>query len=460
MSTSRTSRTSTEVRFRRGLIGTIVVLALACAGLGTASALQGPKLQAAQLDLASAVTAPASLRLVIDEAVAEVAAGDVRVQPTVPHTVSTDGDVVLVHFEQALRFGTRYVVTLAGVRAPAGGVSADLQHDFRTPEATVRWVQRDVSGDGSRDRVVEAAPGGEPAEVLATPHIQDFLSMPEALFTVTLDDGGNATAHIVSLDNSNREDLTLPGTGEISLLEYSGTTVLYTFTSAGDGVPEYDDTLFRLDLSGTHLSDAVVGLDGAPLSVDRLIPIPGTTQVLVHQRSGDLLRLDTSTAEPPVLVASYLELGSLAADAHRVSAADAFGQVIYDLDDGSEERANPAPLGGAVPFIADVIPLSGGRWLERAALPSADFTSFDVSIALDDGVAAASLLAAADTGQVLDFEVSANEQYLLAEISPAGAGSTSDGYGGSPRPLDVTLVMIDLASGDVVGEWPGSHPRL
>ncbi len=460
MSISRTSRTSTDVRFRRGLIGTIVVLALACAGLGTASTLQGPKVQAAQLELATAVTAPASLRLFLDEAVADVAADEVRVEPDVPHTVSTDGDVVLVHFEQALRYGTRYAVNLAGVTARAGGASADLEHSFRTPEAVVRWVQRDTSGDGSGDRVVEAAPGAEPTEVLAMPHIQDFLSLPEALFTVTLNDGGDATAQIVSLDGSNREDLTLPGAGQISLLEYSGTTVLFTFTNAGEGVPEYDDTLFRLDLSGTHLSDVVVGLDGAPMSVDRLIPIPGTTQVLVHQRSGDLLRLDTSTSDAPVLVASYTELGSLAADGHRVSAADAFGQVMYDLDDGSEERVNPSPLGGAVPYIADVIPLSGGRWLERAVLPSADFTSFDPSVALDDGTAATPLLAASGTGGVLDFRVMSNEQYLLAEISPAGADAISDRYGGSPRPLDVTLVMVDLASGEVIGEWPGSHSRF
>lgn len=460
MSTSRPSRTSTEVRFRRGLIGTIVALALACAGLGTASALQGPKLQAAQLDLVAAVAAPASLRLVIDEAVADVAADDVQVTPDVPHTVSTDGDVVLVHFDQALQYGTRYAVTVAGVTAPAGGASADLTHDFRTPAATVRWVQRDPSGDGSGDRIVEAAPGAEPTEVLATPRIQDFLTLPEALFTVTLDDAGLATAQIVSLDGSNREDLTLPGSGQISLLEYSGTTVLYTFTSAGEGVPAYDDTLFRLDLSGTHLSDPVVGLDGTALSVDRLIPIPGTTQVLVHQRSGDLLRLDTSTADPPVLVASYSELGSLAADAHRVSAADAFGQVIYDLDDGTEERVNPTPLGDAIPYIADVVPLSGGRWLERAALPSADFTSFDLSVALDDGTAATPVFAAAGDGRILGFRVTSNEQYVLAEVSPAGTDATSDRYGGSQRPLDVTLVMIDLASGDVVGEWPGSHARL
>jgi hypothetical protein len=478
VSTSPASRISTEAAgrrlqrertvFRRGLIGAIVVLAIACAGLGAASVLQGPRIQGAQLDLAAAVSAPSPLRIVFNEAVAAIDASDVTVTPDVAVTVQGDGDVLLVRFESALEYDTTYRVELAGIAAAAGGVTADLAHEFRTPAFHATWLERSESGD----RIVSASPGSEPATVYSAARIQDFLPLDSgAMLVVTLGDDDASRAAIVATDGSgNEEELLLPGgaPGHIEELELAGTNVLFTFTSAaGDatdsGLPTFDQTLFQLDLTGSHSSDAVARLDGSPMAVDRLIPIPGTMAVLIHTRAGEVLRYDPAAGDPPALVANYLEMIALAGDRHRLSVTDAFGPLIYDFDDGTETRLDPSPIVGtdAVPFIGDVIPVRDGRRIERAVLPSADFTSFDSFVAIDDGAAASLLFRTVDAaGSILGYRMTANDRYLVAEVSPGGDHfETRDGYPAGARPRDVTIVVIDIWAGTVVAEWPGSHAR-
>ena len=277
-------------------------------------------------------------------------------------------------------------------------------------------------------------------------------------------------ASIVATDSTNEERLTLPGgePGRIGLLTLAGTDVLYTFTSLDDqstddpdALPAFDDTLFRLDLTGTHISDPVVGLDGNPLAVDAIQTIPGQTEVLLHSRSADVLSYEPDAGVPPTLLASYTQMGPLASDGKRLAVTDAFGPLLYDLGDGTETRINPSPMAGTdtVPFIADVVPLEGGRFIERAAIPTADGLSFNVILAIDDGKTATPLYETPDgKGTILDYRLTANEQFLVAEVSPGGAfPSTSDGYEVEPRPVDVITVVIDTASGEVVAQWNGSH---
>jgi hypothetical protein len=442
-----------------------MVLVLACAGLGTASVLQGPRVQGAQLDAAAAVVAPASLRFVFNEAVAPIEVADVVVEPELPVTVQNDGDVVLVHFERALDYDTAYSVTISGVTAAAGGVSVDVDHDIRTPAFQPTWLQRAESGD----RILTGSPGGDVTTLFTAARIQDYLQLDaHALLVVTVDGDGDSQASIVAADGSgNAEELTLPGgePGVIELLELVGSNILYTFSSAEpeEGLPQFDQTLFRLDLGGTHISDPVLGVDGSPLAADGIIPVPGTTAALVHTRAGEVLRYDPTTDEPPALVAKYPEMVALAGDRHRLSVKDTFGPLIYDFDDGSETRIEPSPIAGtqAVPFIADVIPVREGRRIERAVLPNADFSSFDSFVAIDDGQQASLLFRTVDPiGSILDYRMTSNDAYLVAEVSPGGDDfSSSDGYGAGARPRDVTIVVIDIWEGAVVAEWPGSHPR-
>lgn len=454
-------------RFRRGLWATIGVLALACAGLGAASVLLGPRLQGGQLDEAAAVGGPAVLRLLVNEAVADLDAGRVAVSPDVPFTVQSDGSVVLVRFERALDYGTRYRVAMSGVSAASGGALADLAYEFDTPGFRAAWLER----AGSGDRILTGGPGQTPEELYRGDRIQDFVELGGALLVVRLDEQGASRADIVATDGSgNREELLLPGApGRLALLTLAGTDVLYTVTTLdpdaalAEGLPAFDDSLFRLDLGGTHISDPVLGLDGDPIAADGLLPVPGSSTVLVHSRAGDVYRFDPTSGTPPTLLAGYSEMTALAADGHRLSVKDAFGPLIYDLDDGSETRIEPSPMEGtvAVPFVADVVPLSGGRWIERAVLPNADFTGFDSFVALDDGAAASVLFRTrAKGGSILGYRVTANERYLIAEVSPGGDSfEAGDGYEADARPRDVTTVLIDLSTGEPAGEWAGSHAR-
>jgi hypothetical protein len=457
-----------QAQFRGRLIATIVVLALACAGLGAASVLQGPRIEGSQLDLSAAVSAPSSLRIVLDERVAPLAEDGATVEPETPMTVQDDGDVVLVQFERPLEYDTTYTVTLAGVRAAAGGVTVDLRHEFHTPPFAPVWVQRSESGD----RILTGALGAEPATLFTAARIQDFLPLGgDALLVVTLDDADASHASIVATDGSgNEEELLLPGgePGRIESLELAGTNVLYTFTSLGSadedsGIPAFDQTLFRLDLTGSHVSEPVAGVAGDPLSVDSIIPVRGTTAALVHTRAAEVLRYDPAGEEPPSLVGEFSEMVALAGDRHRLSVKDSFGPLIYDFDDGSEARINPSPdaATGVVPFIADVVPVRDGYRIERAVVPNEDYSAFESFIAIDDGTSSSVLYRTPEVaGSVVGYRMTANDRYLVAEVGPGGNSfDTSDGYAGQSRPRDVITVVIDIWAGTVVAEWPGSHAR-
>jgi hypothetical protein len=444
------------------------VLALACAGLGVASVLQGPRIQGAQLDVAAAVTAPASMRIVLDEAVAPIKDGSVTVTPDTPITVQNDGDVVLIHFDRALEYDTTYTVSLAGVHAAAGGVSVDLSHETKTPAFQATWLQRGPAGD----RIFSGSPGAEPTMLFTAARIQDYLVIdPTALLVVTLGDGGASSAAIVAIDGSgNREDLTLPGNepGTIGVLELAGANVFYTFTSfaddGDDSLPVFDDSLFKLDLGGTHISDPIMSLDGSTqLAVDSVIPIPGSTAVLIHTRGGDVLRYDPADGMAPSLVAQYSQMVALAGDRHRLSVVDAFGPLIYDFDDGSETRVERSRMltSDALPYLGNVIPLRDGRRVEQVLVPTPDGSSFDALLGIDDGSQISPLYDTENVnGSILNMRVTPNDRYMIVETSPGGADfDTSDGYEVQPRPKDVTTVVIDIWAGTQVAEWAGAELR-
>jgi hypothetical protein len=430
--------------------------------------LQGPRLQGAVVDVDAAVAGPALIRLVVDEAIAPVDAAQVSITPEVPFTVASDRDVVLVQLQRALDYGTTYRVTLAGVVAAAGGSAADVSYDLTTPGFGAAVLVRSNGGD----RIVAASPGQEPRELYQGGRIQDFLELPGALFVVELDVAGTAFASIVATDGStNAESLVLPGgaPGRIENLTLSGTTVLYTFTTldpagtAAVNLPVFDHDLFQIDLEGAHDSVIVPGPGGGKFAVDTVIPVPGAPEVLLHSRAGSVYRYALDPATAPVLLAAYTEMFALSADARILSVTDSFGPLLYDLDDGSEQRIAPSPLddSGDVPFVGGVIPLSGGRWIERALVPDADYTAFDSSIALDDGAAARTLYRPDQPGaSILGYRLTANERYLLVEMSPGGASlEASDGYQADARPRDVTTLLVDVVTGDVAAQWQGSHAR-
>lgn len=428
--------------------------------------MQGPRVEGAQVDIQAAIVAPASLRIVFHEAVAPLGDAAVTVTPDTPVTVQQDRDVVLVHFDSALEYDTSYHVHIAGVRAAAGGATVDVDQVVRTPPLQLTWLERAASGD----RIVTATPGSEPGVVYSGNGIQDFLPIDAAAMLVVTGGGGTSRASIVAIDgSSNSEELESPGgtPGWIGNLQSAGTDVLYTFSSStsdpSTSVPLFDHALFRVDLTGNHVPELVTGLGGGALAVDAIIPIPGTSAAYVHTRGGDILRYESGSTEPPALVARYAELVALAGDRRRLSVTDTLGPLIYDLDTGAETRVqgSPSVTTGVPPYIADVVPVRDGRRIERAVVPNLDFTAFDSFIAIDDGASSSMLFRTADpAGDVLRYQVTPNDRYLVAEVSPAGdSPSVSDGYAVEARPRDVTLVVIDIWAGTLVAEWPGLLAR-
>jgi hypothetical protein len=207
-----------------------------------------------------------------------------------------------------------------------------------------------------------------------------------------------------------------------------------------------------------------MSLDGTTqLAVDSVIPIPGSTAVLIHTRGGDVLRYDPADGTPPALVAKYNDMVALAGDRHRLSVTDAFGPLIYDFDDGSETRVNPGKMLNttAVPYLGNVVPVRDGRRVEQVLVPTPDGSSFDTLLGIDDGSQISPLYDTENpTGSILNMRVTPNDRYMIVETSPGGADlDTSDGYPVQARPRDVTTVVVDIWQGTTVAEWEGAQLR-
>jgi hypothetical protein len=63
-----------------------------------------------------------------------------------------------------------------------------------------------------------------------------------------------------------------------------------------------------------------------------------------------------------------------------------------------------------------------------------------------------------DAGSIGVFVPSPSDQYVAIEMTPRAVGGVEDGYLVQPRDESVTLVIVDVDSGDIVrtvqGFWP------
>jgi hypothetical protein len=451
----RATPTSTR-GFRRALLVTLAVLALACAGLGAASILQGPKISAATLDVAAATTAPGQqLRLVLDEAVAPIRARDVRVRPAVPVTVSTQGDVVLLRLGAALRNATAYSLEVRGVVSTRGGPAATLHHGFTTPAVALDLLQRGPATDGtSADHILRVTPTAT-RELFAGPGIQAFAPVGGALAVAQDDSSGASVLRIVQPDSPNAETLALPAAGRVDAITTLGSTVLFTFTSTvADPVPEFDRTLFRVDLEGTHRVEPVAGLDGTPLRVDDWRALPGTTAMILHGVDATILRYDPGAK--PTLTPSGLvdELGGVSPDQSRIGVTTHDVSGVLALSSGDTEAlTTPASLGAGA-HLDLPLPLDARRTFVRIATPGSG--AFAYTMAELDGSAARTVFAPVGTSpRIVDGALSANGQYLLLEVDPDQLHSSLDGSFVDPQPAAITFVAVDVATGRPIIQTPG-----
>ncbi|HEY4270242.1 MAG TPA: hypothetical protein VGM94_18815 [Galbitalea sp.] len=457
MSPNPPTPTSTDRRFRRGLIAVIVALVVVAGSLGAVSVLQGPKIEGSQLNPAALAAGPGQqLRLIANQAIAPVSDRQVSVFPPATVTAQSQGDVIIIRFGGALNYATEYTVTVKGVTSSRGGAAATLRQTFRTPAFSFDYLVRGADDD----KIVKATVGTVKRTVVyEAPHIEDFVPIAGALVLVSDADGGGNQIDIVQPGQPQAETLALPDVGTVNAITAVGTTILFTLTSlTANPVPKYNENLFKVDLTANHLPTAVLGIDKQPLHVNAWRAIPGTTSVLLDD-IGDVLRYDPTATTPPTFVASYPDLGGLSPDAALLGVTNPSGPYVLDLATAKTVFVPGSPIKGAAStFVEDVLPLTTKLTLERVAVPAK--RDFKVVIASDDGTTGKILYQPqGDNPGILSYTATSNGRYLIVESIPDTTNPVSDGAVTNPRPKSVIIDVIELDSGLVDTEVAGFDPR-
>ncbi|MFP7760701.1 hypothetical protein [Marisediminicola sp. LYQ134] len=460
-------RSLTATPFGRALAFTVAGLLVVCAILVGLTLLQGPKLSEVQFDADAAVsTSDTQLRMFANQAVSEVDEQQVTITPAAEFTVVTSNDIVVVQFTDRLRFGTDYTVTVAGVTSLYQDRPSVFRHSFATAPAEIHFLDRaDPSVDPEGlDRIIRASPTGSDREVVwEGRQIHDFAMFDDILAVATIAEGGSSALTLVSLVDGSTERIVLPGTGIVGELVSAGVGYLgFTFTSAiDDADQEFQQTLFTIDLEGSHLPAAVPGLDGDPIEVLSWFALPTAGEAVVQAIDESVFLIDFSGDVPATPIGSFVDLTSASLNGDVLVVGDVFGPIALTLEDRSEQRLESTPVDGAIPFVGDVQLLDSDLTrVQQIAVPDAESTSFATSLVVDTGSESRTLYESPDgAGSVEEFTVSPNGQYVAVTTVADVASSTTDGYEIAPRPTTVSTVFVDVATGAALGSVDGFDVR-
>lgn len=455
---SSESRSPETRPFRRRLLGTVGVLALAAFSLGFAGYLQGPKLSEASIDV-DLVTRLADGRLVLEmnQLIARVE-GDVHVDPAEPANLSVDGTALVVEFDDPLPYGEHFTVTVDGVVGEAQPAAVTVTHGFTTGDAPVYTLSR-RSTDGQADVILRSTFGERtPQVVLEAPRLQSFAHAGDALVAVSIEDDETNTLRI-AWPGETVQPLALPAPGVVRSIGGSTTHPLIAFvldaaTPEGGAENGYRNTLFTLDVSGGSAGpEPVLGLDGTPIRVMDWRFVPGATSLVVQDFDGALFLVDALGLAPPTPLGSTTELRGFVPGTRELVMADPDRGRLVDLQTG-EEHPNDLPV-AELPeqaYPGTVVQLdSDGAHLVAVLLAGGDGAG---------GVAVDSLLARVDddgtelryaTGEssrLLGYCVAPNGRYVAVET--ASVNAAPDGYPITPSTKERLTTVIELATGRVL----------
>lgn len=446
--------------FRRRLVGTIGVLAVAGAALGVAGFLQGPRLAEASIDVERATrVADGRLVLELNQAVARVD-GELRVEPATAAELSVDGDALVVDFADPLPYDQEFTVTVDRVVGEAQPTAVTVEHRFTTADAPIYTLAR-RSVDGQSDVILRSTFGERAPEIaLEAPKLQSFAHAGNALVGVAVEEDGTNTLRVAGLGEGT-QTVALAEPGVVSSIGGSTTHPLIAFvhdgaTLPGGVEPTYRETLFTLDVSGANAApEPVLGLDGEPLRVMDWRFVPGTTSIVVQDVEGALFVVDALGLAAPTPLGSTAELRGFIPGTRLLVVAEPDRGRIIDLESG-KELANDLPV-AELPdeaFPGSVVQLDAeGRHLVSVLLLGGSSEG-------EVGLASESLLALVDdAGTTLRYATGPDSQLLGYCVSPNGRNAAvetvaldarSDAYPTDPSYLDRLTTVIDLATGDVV----------
>lgn len=448
------SRTSSEPgterarrAFRRRVLAVLGVLLVASVGLALAASLQGPRVTDLRYDATALVTRPGqTLLLSLSRPVEEVAEGAIRVEPAAAARVDPIAGGLLVRFDAALDASTRYRI-MVDVQ-PVGGAAGTVEATIETAPLVVTTLQRGETGrDDSVDQIIDSGLDGATATLYRGSRITGFARFDDSTLLVAEGDAWLSRLTLQTIGGGPFEEFALPEPGRVDALGAVGTNVLFSFTSLdADPLPAHDGTLMRIDLTGDHLPVPVLGLDGEPIAVHDWRPIPGSGDVLLSARGGQLLRYTPTGEEPPLPLGQHFPLVGVVGDGSAAVVADSFGPLLLDLATGAEERITVAPIDGTEPFLGEVAVAAGGRLVAKVVV-AGDSGAFESRLIVDDGDAVRTVPVPPGT-PVASFSVSPSGQYLFVVLDSREAGQAAAG----------PTLVVELATLEHVATLPGVDP--
>ena len=454
-------------RFQRTfwiLAGSLTALSAVFLLLGT---LQGPKLSSAVVDPQRATQqAGSQLRLFANQPLAEVTLEQVTVTPPAPVTVSVQDDLLVVQFEQRLRYSTEYTVEVRDVGATSRDATADFLHRFTTGPGSVLYLDRDEAGDEVLSAPLLGSGRGE--VVVAADNIQHFAPV-EGVIVLARDDnsGGSVLESVQPGAGGAVEQIRLPEGVRVQQLIAPpvGTLLGVVLTSVpvegeAQGIPEYFNTLTIVDLAGDRAVTPVVGLDGTPISVISAEFLPDGSTLIVHSIDQTVLQVDLVGSALVLPIGQVPTVWGLSTDARKLTGSDAFGGLYLDLESGEEVRLTPSLFEGQLAFGGESIFTANELWVQKVAIPDETGGAFRTLLVADDGSGASRLLVRTidDRGSLGGVFVSPNDQFVAVEVTPSVTDAVPDGRPVNGRPTSITTVIVDIETGAVVRTLEGFSP--
>ncbi|WP_448006067.1 hypothetical protein [Agromyces bauzanensis] len=446
--------------FRRRLAGTVAVLVVAVAGFGFAGLVQGPRVDAAEIDVARATRlAGEQLTLSLNQPVVGFDAEAIEVEPAASVTATADERSIVITFERPLDYAAEYTVRVPGVVGAYQAAPTLVEHRFATPDEHVYALHR-RSHRGEADLVQRSSLADPETEVaFSAPRIQEFARVDDVLVVVTIDDEGRNQLVLSEAQQPDPLELALPLEASIHDLAASTTNPLVGFvidTPAVDGVRRHEAELMTLDLSGAAPAapQPVLALDGTPMRVMSWAFVPGTSSLVAQDFDQGLYLVDVLGRRPPVPLGVHSEIRGFVAGTNDLMVADPDGGTIIDLADGLTTALELRTPELADNVYADRIAvLDGeGRYLVSLVQASVEdgrnVRSSMLAHVGPEGEPTKLYAPAVATSLIRDHCISPNGRY--AAVAESADGGRPDGYSGNPGFTETMTTIVEIATGRVV----------
>lgn len=440
-------------RYRRAVVATLGVLALATVGLTIAGAFRGPHLADAAVAAGTALERPGQ-RLVLqaDQAIDTVGADDVSIEPAVPVEISSEGRAITIRFTGMLRARTAYDIAV-DVTGAATGVRDTLAYSFTTPDLDVAVLARDLDGpDEVRSRAVA---GRDAVRLVAADRIQEFALTRDGVGAILLGDtGAEGRLGFALTGEELLQEFPLPGPGRLQNLRGSTTTGLLGVVFTASDESAVSQLLLVDPFDPAAIARPVTGLDGTPVSVLDWRFVPGTAYLVAQTFDESLLLIDTAEPDaPPTPLGEHAELRGFLPGTRTLVVADPLAGSTIDLESGRTTTLElPDDHLDADAYPGQIVLLGPGRYAEVVSHAGPDFVLDSQVLLVDDE--GATTIDDPDPGVTVgSLCLSPNGQYLAIELQdPEGE---PDGYPNASGRTGSTTTILDVQTGETVGSIVG-----